>query len=177
MSRPALETTSLQSSGYRGIFPRGKLAGEWSWPLTSAGVKNAWSCTSTTPGVLLIIIRLLLTVTKHHVMRTYKRIGGEVSQSVSQSVKPRDQALHLPLFCCGVRNSALLVRKPSARSVAVTREAPERARNTAASPTFTPDIGIRYRRFERNRRRCIELTLDLRITTSEILCYYLYSTF
>jgi hypothetical protein len=34
--------------GTRGSFPRGKVAGVWSWPLTSssAEVKNAWSYTS-----------------------------------------------------------------------------------------------------------------------------------
>jgi hypothetical protein len=26
---------SLLSNGYRGLFPRGKAAGAWSWPLTS----------------------------------------------------------------------------------------------------------------------------------------------
>jgi len=29
------DTPSFLSNGYRGSFPRGKVAGTWSWPLTS----------------------------------------------------------------------------------------------------------------------------------------------
>lgn len=42
-------------SGYQrevwGVFPRGKAARAWSWPITSttAAVKNEWSCTRTPP--------------------------------------------------------------------------------------------------------------------------------
>jgi len=39
------------SSGSGVSFPRSKMAGAWSWPLTAsrAEVKNAWSYTSTPP--------------------------------------------------------------------------------------------------------------------------------
>jgi hypothetical protein len=40
--------------GTGGLLSRGKAVGAWRWPLTpsSAKVKNAWSCTSTTQYVL-----------------------------------------------------------------------------------------------------------------------------
>jgi hypothetical protein len=47
---------SLLSSGYQGLFPRGKAPGQWSWPLTSIQFwgQELWSCTSTPPRIFIL---------------------------------------------------------------------------------------------------------------------------
>jgi hypothetical protein len=87
--------------------PRGQSVEVWTWPLSSAQVKNECSCTSTSPYSFMtcaeaislyfclytIIFYCILLTSYGHTFRSYKHYRGEVRTSLGTGSKPRNIAM------------------------------------------------------------------------------------